>query len=331
LEMFARAYSDADIEEPGSVTLPAAILANIVRRLPNEPIHIETSGNNVELYCAGKLFKLAAMSAENFPDWPAFKPETKITLRAADLARGLDSTMWAVAMRDPRRVLTGVMFELTGSNLTLTATDGRKLGRRTIEPNELIGPDMPQTIIPARFLATIAKAIGDEGEVKLDIASNRVAIECNGTQYLSSVIEGAYPKVAQVIPARFKRSVSINRDALADSVGSAGIMAERKFNSVALEFTGDGKLDISAQSFDEGSFSTSIAVPDSGKPYKIVFGADNLLGALAKIEDENVLLNMNEPSEPAVVKAESDPGAFYLVMPVRIHELEEAEDEDNNG
>ena len=228
LESFGRVTLKARVEEGGRVAAPARLLADIVKLLPEGEVVIENTGSRMTVQSNRNVYQLATMPADDFPDWPSIDPQATLVLRQADLKRALHNTMFAIPARDPRKVLMGVLFQLDEGRLTCVATDGRKLGKTVIEAQEVRGQDAIQTIIPERILREIDHAIGEEDEIELMIGERQVTFNLSNLCYLSNRIEGTYPKYDAVIPQSFTRTIRIQKATLADAIGRAALLAERK-------------------------------------------------------------------------------------------------------
>lgn len=321
MESFGRVRLKARVEEPGRVTAPAKLLADIVRLLPDSEVTLETSGSRMVITCNRNTYQLATMSAEDFPEWPRLQAVTTLTLKQADLKRVLHNTMFAIPSRDPRKVLMGVLFELNEGKLTCVATDGRKLGKTVIEPVEIVGQGTGSAVIPERILKEIDHAIGDEGEIQLALADRQVMFTLSNLCYVANRIEGNYPKYDSVIPGSFKRTIKIQKNALADAINRAAILAERKHHSIVLKFV-PGQIEINAQSFEDGSYEGIIETDYDGEPFKIAFNHQYLQEIFKVTPDPVVDMKIKESNAPVVFECESEAEALFLVMPVRLAEVE---------
>ena len=289
-----------------------------------ENIWGETSGAHMTIQCNRNVYQLSTMPADDFPDWPRIQAETTLTLRQADLKRVLHNTMFAIPTRDPRKVLMGVLFDVEGGKLTCVATDGRKLGKTVIEPTAIKGQAKIHAIIPERILSEIDRAIGEEDEIQLALAERQVMFTLSNLTYISSRIEGSYPKYEAVIPQSFKRTIKIQKATLADAIGRGALLAERKHHSVILKFQ-NNQIEITAQSFESGSYEGFVEIEYEGEPFRIAFNYQYLQEIFKVTPDAVVSMKLKESTAPVVFECDSDPDSLFLVMPVRMTDLEAEE------
>lgn len=328
LECFAKVRLEAEVEEAGRITAPARTLGDIVRSLPEDDISIATSGTRMKLTCNKNVFQLSTMPADDFPEWPEGEAKTTLTLQQSDLARLLRNTLFAMPTRDPRKVLMGTLFELKSNRLTCVATDGRKLGKAMTEPSEIRGAEEFSAIIPGRVLTEIEKTLGEEGEIELALSDQRAVFTIDSLKltYLTSLIEGKFPQYEAVIPESFTRTIELPKSVLNEAIGRASILAERKHHSIILEF-GENAIGVRAQSFEDGSYEGQIAIDYDGEPFKIAFNHKYLQDVFRVAPESTIRMKLKDATSPVVFECENDLDSLYLVMPVRIHDLEMAEAE----
>lgn len=328
LEGFAKVRLEANVAEAGRVTAPAKMLADIVRSLPDDEVALTTSGTRMTLTCNRNVFHLSTMTADDFPEWPKSEAGVTITIGQSDLRRLLRNTLFAMPGRDPRKVLMGALVEVSADRLTIVATDGRKLGKASAEPIEFKGEGERSVIIPGRVLTEIEKSLGDEGEVKLEISDQRAVFTLDNLKltYLTSLIEGKFPQYQSVIPETFTRELQLPTALVDDAITRAAILAERKHHSIILSF-GNGMIGIRAQSFEDGSYEGEVGIDYDGEPFKLAFNYNYLHDVFRVAPDATITMMVKESTAPVVFVCASDANSLYLVMPVRMHDLEGEEAE----
>jgi DNA polymerase-3 subunit beta len=144
--------------------------------------------------------------------------------------------------------------------------------------------------------------------------------------YVANKIEGTYPKYESVIPQSFKRTIKVQKNSLADAIDRAAILAERKHHSIVLKFV-TGQIEINAQSFEDGSYEGIVETDYTGEPFKIAFNHQYLQEIFKVTPDPVVDMKIKESNAPVVFECESEADAIFLVMPVRLAEVEAEETE----
>jgi DNA polymerase-3 subunit beta len=327
LDVWHRMRVPARVETAGRVVIDAGLLGKIVARLPEGDVTIETGGVKATVASGRSRYGVEVMAADDFPEWPRLATLATMRLRAEDLRRVLDYVTFAIPKKDPRRVLMGVFFELTPKGLTCVATDGRKLGKVELAPIETGGAAKASAIVGERALKALGQALGEEEEIELGIGERQVTFVVDELEIIAGRIEGDYPKYDAVIPKRFKETLKIYKEALGAEAGRAAVVAERKHHSVILKFA-PGVIEVHAQSFGDGEYDGAIEQEYDGKPMRMAFNHQYLKELLGVAPDPVVVMKTAGETAPAVFECESEPGALWLVMPVRLAEAEAASEEE---
>jgi DNA polymerase-3 subunit beta len=136
----------------------------------------------------------------------------------------------------------------------------------------------------------------------------------------SRTIDGTYPNYRQLLPEHFSRRLVVDRRALTAALERVAVLAEQLNNVVRLISEPLlGTVQIGADAQDVGSGSESLAASAEGEAIEIAFNVRYLLDGLKAISADQVVLQCNGPTTPAVLAPVGEDGTFtYLVMPVQI-------------
>src|SRR6202453_2732976 len=315
LDVGVRGSVEAAVDKPGSTTLPARRLFNIVRELPSSEIQIEVDSKNVASIRSGpSFFKILGLPEEEFPPLPKFEKAKIFNLRQKDLKDGLKKTAYAISTDETRYVLNGILFTFKDNKLTLVATDGRRLALVDIEL-EFPRSQEVDIIVPSKAVTELGRLLGEDGDVKLTVGENQIAFEVNGTLLVSKLIEGNYPNYRQVIPAETKEPITRERGLFLNCVHRVSLLASEKSNSVKLIFS-KTTIDITATTPDVGEAKESVAVQYKGKEFSIAFNPEFLMAPLRNLGNDEVFLDLTDEMSPGVIKIQTP--FLYVLMPMRI-------------
>ncbi len=306
---------DAQVDKPGSTTLPARRLFSIVRELPAAEVQIDVDSKNVaSIRCGQSFFKINGLPEEEFPPLPKFSDARTFTFSQQQLADALKKTSYAISTDETRYVLNGILFSFKDNKLTMVATDGRRLALVDIEV-EFPRSQEADIIIPTKCVTELGRLLGSEGDVKMSVGENQVAFEIGATLLVSKLIEGNYPNYRQVIPGDAKERMTLERELFLQAVHRVSLLSSEKSNSVKLVFS-KNNLEIAANTPDVGEATESIAVPYKGKEFSIAFNPDFLMAPLRNLTNDEVYLDLIDEMSPGVIKIQSP--FLYVLMPMRI-------------
>ena len=325
----------AAVESSGAITLPAQLFAEIVSRLSaDSPLTLscEEDSEQVELTSLSGTYKMRGMPAEDFPDLPLSQSGTPIRLDAASLVRGLRSTLFASSGDEAKQLLTGVHLSLAGEGLECAATDGHRLAVQRLEDAlspgtepapTAAGDDAFSVTVPARSLRELERLLtGRPADEPLSLFSERgqVVVLWADQVLTSRTLDGTYPNYRQLLPETFSRRIVLDRRAVTAALERVAVLADQHNNVVRLSCEPLlGKVQIAADAQDVGSGSEEVAAMAEGEAIEIAFNVRYLLDGLKAISADQVVLQCNGPTTPAVLAPVGEDGGFtYLVMPVQI-------------
>jgi len=319
----------AEVEASGAITLPARLFGEIVSRLSaDSPIglHCPEGGEQVELTSLSGSYQMRGMPAEDFPDLPLVQTGQPIRLEAEALVRGLRATLFASSGDEAKQLLTGVHLRLEGEALECAATDGHRLAvLRLVQGGETpaAADEEPFAVtVPARSLRELERLLsGRHSSEPLSLFCERgQVVFLWADQVLTSrSLDGTYPNYRQLIPESFSRTITVDRRALVAALERVAVLADQHNNVVKLSTeAGDGQLQVQADAQDVGRGSEAVAAEIEGEPVQIAFNVRYLLDGLKAMGSDQVLLQCNAPTTPAVLRPLDESDFTYLVMPVQI-------------
>ena len=306
---------DAQIDKPGSTTLPARRLATIVRELPAAEVQIEIDAKNVaSIRCGQSFFKILGLPEEEFPPLPKFEDAKTFTIHQQALRDALKKTSYAISTDETRYVLNGILFSFKENKLTMVATDGRRLALVDLEV-EFPRSQEIEIIVPTKCVTELGRLLGDEGDVKMSVGENQIAFEIGGSLLVSKLIEGNYPNYRQVIPGEAKERITLERETFLNAVHRVSLLSSEKSNSVKLVFS-KNNIEIAANTPDIGEAHESLAVAYKGREFSIAFNPEFLQAPLRALPNDEIFLDLIDEMSPGVIKIQSP--FLYVLMPMRI-------------
>jgi DNA polymerase-3 subunit beta len=306
---------DAQIDKPGSTTLPARRLANIVRELPAAEVQIEIDAKNVaSIRCGQSFFKILGLPEEEFPPLPKFEGAKTFTIHQQALRDALKKTSYAISTDETRYVLNGILFSFKENKLTMVATDGRRLALVDLEV-EFPRSQEVDIIVPTKCVTELGRLLGEEGDVKMSVGENQIAFEVGGSLLVSKLIEGNYPNYRQVIPGEAKERITLERETFLNAVHRVSLLSSEKSNSVKLVFS-KNNIEIAANTPDVGEAHESLAVAYKGREFSIAFNPEFLQAPLRALPNDEIFLDLIDEMSPGVIKIQTP--FLYVLMPMRI-------------
>jgi len=326
LEIGIRGHYKAEVLEPGSVSVSARKLFEILREMPDSEIAITTQDNNWVQIHAGKIqFKIVGLPGTDFPALPTVEREGRVSISGSGFASLIRKTMFAVGDNDARYILNGLLITLVSNDkkvmMRLVGTDGHRLAVAESELAQDAVSEVPKeirAIIPRKAAQEMRRLLEEEaGEPLLGFTKNLVTFQRSGVFLTSRVMEGTYPNYQQVIPKDNTKKATVDRAALEAALRRVAVLSRDKTNAVRLTLDAE-MLTLYSSNPDLGEATEELPVQYRGESLTTGFNARYFLDALAAMESEIVHLEMKSALSPCVLKPEGDPGFLCVVMPMKV-------------
>lgn len=319
LEITVTTTVDADVVKKGSLAIPARTFSDIINALPETEIEIEGIGSRVEMRFSGGDYKIAGMSADEFPKLPEVNTSKEVHLAADQFSRMVNKTSFAVSTDETRPALNGVLWQSSGEKMKMVATDGHRLAKIEAENTKLQGL-YDDVIIPPRALNLATKLMGDKvKEIGVIFGDNNIIFTCGQNTISSRIIEGPYPNYEQVIPSDNDKSLLVSKAQLADSVKRVAILSNSLTRQVKFAVKAN-ELQLSATNVDLGGEATeTIPCSFDGDAMEIGYNATYIIDLLKQIDGEEAKFALASPVSAGVVTPAEDKGDYLcLIMPLRL-------------
>ncbi len=307
-------------KQTGSTTVPAHMIYDIVRKLP-EGAQVElqsaADGTQLQVRAGRSKFTLQALPETDFPDLAAGEMTHSFGIASADLKRLIDRTQFAISTEETRYYLNGIYLHAIDDKLRAVATDGHRLAQAEIKaPKGTKG--MPGIIIPRKTVTEVQRLIDDAGEeVKIELSATKIRFSLGNAVLTSKLIDGTFPDYARVIPAGNDKTLVVDKGEFMSAVDRVSTVSSERGRAVKLALT-DGKLMLSVINPDSGSATEELEVEYGAEALDIGFNGRYLLDILQQIEGEKARLKLADPGSPTLIEDMEAAGALYVLMPMRV-------------
>ncbi len=313
---------DCSVAKKGAVALPAKILFEIIKELPESEITFESTNTRVEIKVPKGSYKIAAVSSDDFPKLPAVNTKKEIRINATDLVKMIRKTTFACSNDETRPALNGILWQTKGDMMQMVATDGHRLAKVSVENKVLKGLN-EDIIIPPKVLNLIPKFIlGENEEIGVIFGENNIIFNLEHTILTSRLIEGPYPNFEQVIPASSDKKLTVSKEDLAGAVRRVSILSNALTHQVKFAAQKDS-LGLSTSNADVGGEGQeSVDCDYQGDSVEIGYNATYILDILGKIDDDEVVFELSSAVAAGIVYSPSLPKEEFLclIMPLRLAE-----------
>jgi len=311
---------EADVQQRGSIVVGARLFGEMIRRLPDGLVTISVDEKeNVTVSCGKSKFNIMGISSEDYPELPRFDTLNSISLPQKTLKSMINQSLFAVSQDEIRPIYTGSLFEVEGETLTIVSVDGYRLAKR-VEKIEGGSMDACSFVVPGNTLSDIEKICQDE-EAMLDIAvgTKHISFVVGDTVVVSRRLEGEFLNYRKSIPEVFKYQLKLEKSELLSSIDRVSLIISDKNTSPVRMTIGDGSIDCLCVT-PIGRAEDICTCEGDGEGMQIGFNDRYMKDALKAASCDELLLCLNTPSSPCIIKAADGSDNFtYMILPVRLH------------
>ena len=299
---------EADIEEPGELTVGGRYFQEVVRKLPGENVKLACTAEEkiVHIESAMAKFTLLSMNAAEFPTIQPLEGNLDFAIKDNILRDLIKKTVFACSTDEARPVFTGCSLEVTENKVTMAATNTHRLSVKSETFDQSIGNI--KVIIPSRILQELLHNMSSDipTDVKISCSYNQISFSFDNLYMTSRLIEGQFPNYRGVIPPDF--AAAVDRISL---IARAGV-----YNTIKLEFA-DNQIHITSNNPEIGNAEEYIPAEIDGPDIAIAFNAQYIIDVLKNIDSKTCRIGLNQPLSPASIQEEDDDSFVYIVTPVR--------------
>lgn len=314
----------ADVAEPGALTVPAHMLHDIVRKLPDGAeveIVRDAEKGRLTLRAGSSRFALQTLPAEDFPDLAVGEMTHEFEVAASEIKRLIDKTKFAISTEETRYYLNGIYLhtaETAGApTLRAVATDGHRLAQVELpRPDGAAG--MPGVIIPRKTVHELHRLIEDPNAmVRIGVSAAKVRFEIGTVMLTSKLIDGSFPDYGRVIPQGNDKAMTVSNSEFMSAVDRVSTIASERGRAVKLAIAND-TLTLSVNNPEGGSATEELGIGYGSAPLEIGFNARYLLDIAGQLEGSEAKFMLADPGSPTMVKDTADDSALYVLMPMRV-------------
>lgn len=315
---------ECEVAVEGALTVPAHMMYEIVRRLPDDAmVELSSGGDSGRMnLSAGKAeFSLSTLPREDFPNLAGDSLPQQFMLGAEALRSLIDRTRFAISTEETRYYLNGIYLHTHGEGATATlrgvATDGHRLAR--VELNQPSGAaGMPGVIIPRKTVGELRKLIDETAsDISIELSAASIQFSFDRVRLRSRLIDGTYPDYQGVIPANNQNIMRVSKALFSSAVDRVSTISSDKIRAVKMAVQ-PGGITVTSTSQETGTGAEEIEADYTGPNLDVGFNARYLMDISSQLEGEIAEFAMDGASTPTLIRDPDDHSALFVIMPMRV-------------
>lgn len=317
MELGIKTTVSANVEKQGAIVINARLLTDIIRKLPEETVVVETSTNcTVKITCGQSEFSLIGIDEKEFPELPEVDNPNTIELPATVMKNMIKQTLFAVAETDSKPIHTGTLFDIKNNKINLISVDGYRLALRT----ENIKEDIElKFVVPGKTLGEILRLIPDDEDkvIKIYVGLRHITFIIEKYCVISRLLEGEFLDYQSTIPEASLTKVFVNTKNLVESIERVSLMITDRLKSPVRCIISENQMKMSCNT-TLGKAVDEINVAVTGENLEVGFNNKYMTDALKNTDTDEVEIQFNGALSPIKIVPKSGEGFLFLVLPVRL-------------
>lgn len=306
----------------GNITLNAQKFSEILGALrPLDTLDVDIDdGGLADLTTSGGHFSMQTLPAQDFPVLKIMPWTTTFTLPAKTLRYLLTMTAFAMAPKDIRYFLMGVLFVVEGAKLIAVATDTHRLAYCEAEIDGLNQETKIEAIVPRKTVRELLRILPeDDTPVTVNVGDTQIGFNFAGIEFVSKLIVGKFPDYQRVMPTldTNPQCVSINREELLLALRRVQILTNERFHGIRWLFT-KGSLTVQGSNAEQEEASQKLAVNWEWDDLDIGFNLLYMIELLNNLKNSEVNFHFAATPKSVLVTMPESSSFRYLIMPMRI-------------
>lgn len=315
MELGIETVIDGEIIEKGIIALDAKIFLEMVRKLPDNDVTIETDSTyKAIITCEKARFNIVGKSGEDFSYLPQIERSESIIVSQFTLKEVIRQTIFSIADNFTNKILTGELFEINGDVLKVVSSDGLRISLRKI--NLKNSYPAKKVIVPGKTLNEISKILaGDvDKDVNIFFTDKHILFEFDNTTVVSRLIEGEYLKIDNILSADYETKIKLNKREFLGCIDRSTLLIKEGDKKPIILNILDDIMELKMNSI-VGSLDEELDISKTGKDLKIGFDPKFLIDALKVIDDEEIEIKLLNSKAPCFIKDDEE-NYIYLILPV---------------
>lgn len=315
LEIGITTFINCNVQKKGEVVVSAKLLGDIVRRLPENTVDIETDERLIVYIKSGQAeYQIVGISSDEYPDLPNVDKMDSISIKSGILKNMVKQTIFAISDDTSKPIYTGSLFDIDNNEFKIVSIDGYRMA---IRKENISFDKTSRFVVPGKTLSEILKLISDdEKDVEVIIGQRHAIFEIENYSIITRLIEGNFIDYKSTIPPDAKTEVVINTRSFISSVERMSLLTSDKIQSPIRCMVDDSCIKM-ACSTSIGKANDSISASVKGENVEIGLNNKYLLDALKNAETDEVKIELNGSLTPIKILPTQGDSFLFLVVPMR--------------
>jgi len=318
LEVGLKTNCEAQVDEPGAITVSGKKIFEIVKSLPDAKTVTfkEDKDLMMEVTSGESEFKVLCLPKEDYPQVPEPKFEKNIVFPVDIFKEMIDRVYFAIA-QEQRYYLNGALMVIKSKSLELVSTDGHRLSYTAKGFDGLSLAKEIRVIVAKKTLGELRKF--GNGNIEFDMDENNLFFKAGNRILISRIIESKFPNFEAVIPKDNPHTVMLPREEFTNAIRRVSLLSAERSRGIKFYFE-KNRLRLFSSNPEIGEARDRLDIDYKGANIEIGFNSQYILDFLTTLEGEKIRLELKDENSAALLRPDKEEKikSVYVLMPMKI-------------
>lgn len=322
LETVMRVQLDVESKTNGRVCIPAKILMESLKNIPEQPLSFNIDKNfSIEITSDNGKYKVMGENPDNFPKEPVAEDTQEFEMRSSSFLSGITKALISVSTDDLRPAMTGVLVELDEEEIRFVSTDAHRL--MMYKRKDVKCPQQHNFIVPKKPLMLLKNVLPEnEDMLVVSYNENHLFVQHGSTKLICRLIDARFPDYKVVIPKENPFRLVVNTNEFQGALRRVSIFSNKSTSQIVLTISGS-ELQLAGQDVDfsfEGNERMNCQY--EGEDLQIAFNAKFMVEMLGAVDAKEVAIELSTPNKAGIIRPleqDEEEDIMILVMPLMIN------------
>ena len=299
----------------GECLVPHRVL-EIIRRLTGENISIDCLDDSILAIDDGNTsFKLNTIPSKEYPFISLELSMDSIEVNGKEFAKSVSQVAFAASNKDTTNVLTSVNVFTKDRKFVLSATDGARLSRKTID---IGSPKEFQANIPSKTIIDVSRMAEAHETIIIGFEQKKIYFRLGSMIVFSTLIAGDYPNLNGILSSRYTIDLQTNSKEIISALDRVSLLFVDKQTSAKFKVSAS-EFKITSKSPQFGSVVENIlSYQFDNSPFEINVDCDYVTQAIRAIGKDNIIFKFTGETKPLFIVSDDEPNLIQVITPLRV-------------
>ena len=319
-----------NVLEPGTAILPLKVVGELFKKIAVSPFTVEVEDEKGTITAGRSHYSFTTYMVADFPELPSPRAAEEFTrVPAGELGRVLaEGSIAGAPNEDFPKYLSGGLLQISGGELRVVATDGRRLSlSKTLVQNSGEADELREMLLPLKSLdeyKSVLASVPPDQEVEVLQDGAVTYFNVPGVQYSVRCIDSKFPNYERILSNTSTTQLKAERASFLSALDRINVVVSDSSRMVLLTLSPGAAMGLTGRAPEVGEANESVDAEIDGEPLKVAFNVGYLIAGIKAFHGSEVSLSFNGSEGQMMISRPEGEDFIYMLMPIKLKSVETA-------